>query len=86
MHIERGRLGQFFFLMGLFGLVLFFTTDQSQHPQYQFFCGGALLILLGSYLFWRAFNPPAESSRFRRWRKWRQQQAARKQAKQQKKK
>jgi hypothetical protein len=85
MHIEKGRLGQFFFLMGLLGLVIFFTTDQSQNPQYLFFCGGALLILLGTFLFLRAFIPPAESSRFRGVRKWRQQQAERKKARQEKK-
>ena len=41
--MDRSRLGQFFFLIGLIMLIVFFGTDQSRNPQYYLFYLGAPL-------------------------------------------
>jgi hypothetical protein len=64
-RIELGRLGQFCFFIGLVLLVVFFATDQSQHPQVGFFFGGLILVISGIYLIRRDWKPQPPSNRFR---------------------
>ena len=70
MSVDRIRVGQFFLLLGLIALVIFFATRQSQTPMYALLCGGLALVSLGIYIFWRSWKAPEESGRFRSWRKW----------------
>lgn len=86
MQIEKGRLGQFFLVIGLILLAIFFTTDQSSSPACGLFFFGAVLAFLGGYLIWRDLKPPPETQRFRTLRKMRQKQAERKAKKLQSKK
>ncbi|MBN2148981.1 MAG: hypothetical protein JW726_16470 [Anaerolineales bacterium] len=83
MSIDKGRIGVFFLMIGLVLLVIFFTTDQAQHPAYGFFFIGAALTFLGGYLIWRNRKPPAPTERFRTLRKMRQKQAERREKKKQ---
>ena len=84
MNIEKGRVGLFFIFMGLVSLLIFFTTDQAEHPSYQLFFLGAFGILLGGYLFWRDMKPAAPVERFRgihRWQARRREKEAKRQEK-----
>ena len=65
MHIERGRVGQFFLFLGIFLLAIFFSTDPGVDPVIGFFLSGAGLVLFGLYLIRRAWKPPTTSNRFR---------------------
>ncbi len=77
MEIEKGRVGQFILFIGLILLVIFFTTDQAKHPQYELFFFGLIGVGCGVYLIWRDLKPPPESQRFRSLRKWRDKQGDR---------
>ena len=59
------QIGQFFLVIGLILLVIFFGTDQVHRPAYTYFCGGLLILLLGIYLYWRDRPPVKPSGRFR---------------------
>jgi Na+/phosphate symporter len=85
MHIEKGRVGQFFLFIGLLLLVIFFTTDQAKHPQYGFFFIGVIVLCLGIYLIWRDLKPPEESQRFRAFRRWRERGKEKKKEKEEEK-
>lgn len=69
MHIEKGRLGEFFLFIGLILLIIFFATDQSQDPQAWLFFLGLLVLGLGFYFIRRDWKPPGPSQRFRIFRK-----------------
>ena len=62
--MDRSRLGQFFFIIGLIMLIVFFGTDQSRNPQYYLFYLGAPLTAGGLFLFWHYRNPPPPANRF----------------------
>jgi hypothetical protein len=64
MEVEPYRLAQFFLLIGVVLLVLFFGTDQSQNPQFGLFFLAALITGLGAFLMFRAYKPPPPSGRF----------------------
>jgi hypothetical protein len=87
MQVEKRKVGQFFLYLGLILLVIFFASDQAQHPAYGYFFAGAGLVFLGGYLMWRD-RPPVEpnTERFRTLRKIREQQKKRAEEKAKKKK
>jgi hypothetical protein len=62
MHVERGRVGQYFLFVGIFLLVIFFFTEP---PLVGFFLSGIGLAILGLYMIRRAWKPPPPSGRFR---------------------
>ena len=49
MQMEKGRLGQFFLVIGLICLVIFVTTNRVDNPAYGFFIAGLALSLLGGF-------------------------------------
>jgi len=68
----KRKIGQFFLYLGLILLVIFFTTDQAQHPAYGYFFSGFGLALLGILMMWRYRNPvEPNTERFRTVRKLR---------------
>jgi hypothetical protein len=70
MQIDKSRIGQFFLALGLFLLIIFLATDQSQHPQFGLFFFAAFSLAGGIYLFLRFRKPPIPSERFRAVRKY----------------
>jgi len=85
MKIEKSRLGSFFLFIGLVLWVIFFVTDQVNHPSYGYFFVGAVALFLGGYLWWRNQKPAPESARFRSMRRMRQKRAERREKKKKKK-
>ena len=71
MNIRLGRVGQFFFFIGIILLVVFFATDQNKNFQPGFFFFGLALSFFGVYLIWRDWKPTGESKRFRTLRRMR---------------
>lgn len=65
MHVETGRVGQFFLFVGVILLVIFFSTDPDTPPLVGFFLWGAGLVLLGLYMIRRDWKAPPPSERFR---------------------
>jgi hypothetical protein len=65
MHVERGKVGQYFLFLGVLLLVIFFSTDPAAPPLIGFFVWGAVLALFGLYLIRRNWKTPQPSSRFR---------------------
>lgn len=65
MHVERGRVGQYFLFVGVLLLAIFFSTDPGTPPLVGFFLWGAGLVLLGLYLIRRDWKTPPTSGRFR---------------------
>jgi hypothetical protein len=81
MHVEKGRVGKFFFVLGLFLLVIFFSVDRSLPPQFEFFLGGTTFLCLGIFLMWRGYKPSPTSDRFRSWRKMQERSREKKESK-----
>ncbi len=79
MEVNKGRVGQFFLVVGLFFFTLFFATDQSSSPQVWTFFAGMAGTTLGVYMMWTSFKPQ-KSTRFRLFNDARQKQAAKKQS------
>jgi hypothetical protein len=65
MHVEKGRVGQFFLFLGVILLVIFFSTDPNAQPLVGFFLWGAGLVILGLYMIRRDWKTPPSSGRFR---------------------
>ena len=87
MRIEKRKVGWFFIYLALILLIIFFASDQAQHPAYGFFFAGFALLLLGGYLIWRDHKPAEPNpERFRTLRKLREQQDKRKTERQERKK
>jgi len=63
------RLGQFFLLIGLILLILFFFTEGGQNPRPLLLLGGLASTVFGISLIWRSRAPAAPSERFRTVRK-----------------
>ncbi len=57
--------GEFFLVVGLILLSVFFATDLADIPAFGYFCFGSLLLIWGIYLIWRSYVPPPPSPRFR---------------------
>ncbi len=77
MEISKGRIGQYLFILGLFFLVIFFATDQSQNLQPGFFFAGLPLTLVGASMMWKSWKPQ-KSTRFRLFNDARQKMSAKK--------
>lgn len=78
MQMQKGRVGQFFLIIGLISLVIFITTNQVDNPTYGYFVAGLALSLLGGFMIFQDRKPPAPTARFHSYRKMRQKQAERK--------
>lgn len=70
MSIDKSRIGLFFLLIGLFLMIIFFATDQSQNPKFWMFFFGILSLSLGIYMALRFRRQPEDSGRFRLLRKY----------------
>lgn len=87
MRSFRARLGQFFLLVGLACLILFYASAANHTAVFELLLAGLPLSVLGAYLVLKALPPPpAETQRFRALRRWRQKRAEKKKAQPQKKK
>lgn len=64
MEVDKYRLAQYFLIIGIVLLVVFFATDQSQNPQFGLFFIGALATGLGAFLMVKSYKPPPPSTRF----------------------
>ena len=77
--MDRSRLGQFFLLLGLIGLVVFITGDPVKSPGvFGYLLGGLALSLLGVFMMVKNRKPPPPTARFATYRKMRQKSAERK--------
>jgi hypothetical protein len=82
MRLFKFQIGQFFLVIGVFMLAVFFVTDQSRSPQFLLFFGGVLVIAVGISIMMRNREPPTgESARFRRVRQYRQKSRERQEKK-----
>jgi hypothetical protein len=82
MRSIKFQIGEFFLVIGVILLAVFFVTDQSQNPQFILFFGGLLSAAAGISLMVRNREPfTGESARFRRVRRYRQKQRERQELK-----
>jgi hypothetical protein len=65
----KWSIGQFFLLVGILLLVLYFATSQVDSPIVYYFCFGVIFLLFGVYMMWIGRNPPIASDRFRSFRR-----------------
>jgi uncharacterized membrane protein YbhN (UPF0104 family) len=61
----KWQVGQFFLVVGVLLLILYFITNQAKNPTILYFCGGTLMLILGIYMMWLGRNPPLDRERFR---------------------
>jgi hypothetical protein len=71
MHVEKGRVGQYFLFVGVILLIIFFSIDPGAPPLFGLFFWGIGLVGLGLYLIRRDWKKPPPSGRFRLLRKLR---------------
>jgi Sec-independent protein translocase protein TatA len=84
MQTFKFQIGQFFLVIGVIMLAVFFVTDQGKNPQFLLFFGGLLIIAAGVSLMTRNRTPLAgESMRFRGVRRYRQKSRERREKKRQ---
>jgi hypothetical protein len=84
MKVFKFQLGQFFLVVGVIMLALFFVTGEGGHPQYLLFFGGVLIGGGGVSLMFRSRPASAsESARFRQVRRMRQKSRERREKKRQ---
>jgi len=85
MRAFKFQIGEFFLVIGVILLAVFFVTDQSRNPQYILFFGGLLVSAAGFSLMVRNHEPATgESARFRGVRRYRQKSRERRERKRQK--
>jgi hypothetical protein len=80
MHIEKGRLGQFFLFIGLILLILFAGSSQTQGTQVGYFCLSMLVFAVAFFLIFKDWKPPSAGSRFSSLRKITQRKGGKGQA------
>ena len=86
MQLEKSKVGQYFIYIGLILLVVFFVSDQDNHPAYAYLFAGFGLLLVGGYIYWRGLQPVCPNpERFRTLRKLRERRAKRTEERTQKK-
>jgi len=84
MRAIKFQIGEFFLVIGVILLAVFFVTDQSRNPQFSLFFGGLLVSAAGISLMLRNREPiAAESARFRGVRRYRQKSRERREKKRQ---
>ena len=78
MQVEKGKVGQFFFFIGLILLVVFFISSLGRIPAFGYLLGGLGLMVLGGYLYIQD-RPPVDpnTARFRTVRKVRERREKR---------
>jgi hypothetical protein len=64
MHIEKGRVGEFFLFVGLILLILFAGAGQAGATQLEFLCLSLITFALAFWLIWKDWKAPAPRSRF----------------------
>jgi hypothetical protein len=64
LFMWKWNVGQFFSLLGILLLVLYFATSQGDSPIVYYFCFGVIFVLFGAYMMWIGRNPPIASDRF----------------------
>jgi len=85
MKTFMSQIGQFFLVIGVIMLAVFFVTAYNQSPHFLLFFGGVLAAGFGISLMLRNRTTPAgESARFRRVRRARQKARERREKKRQK--
>ncbi len=73
MRAFKFQIGQFFLVIGVIMLAVFFVTDQGKNPQFLWFFGGLLAGAAGVTIMYRnRESQSGESARFRRLRQYRQ--------------
>ena len=84
MRAFRFEIGEFFLVIGVIMLAIFFVTVQSQSPIFMLLFGGLLVGGFGLSLMMRNRTPRTEgSARFRRVRRYRQKAQERREKKRQ---
>jgi hypothetical protein len=82
MRQLKFQIGQFFLVIGVIMLAVFFVTDQSQNPQYLLFFGSFVVLAAGISLMVRNREPlGGDSARFRSVRRYRQKSRERQEMK-----
>ena len=73
MPVEKSKVGQFFIIIGLILLVIFFISSLGRAPAFGYLLGGLGLVILGGYIYLQD-RPPADpnTARFRTVRKVRE--------------
>jgi len=85
MRAFKSQIGQYFLVIGVIMLAVFFVTDQSQNPQFLLFFGGLVVGGFGFFLMWGSRSSRTdESARFRSVRRYRQKSRERREMKRQK--
>ena len=85
MRVFKFQIGEFFLVIGVILVAVFFVTDQSRNPQYSLFFGGLLASVAGISLMVRNREPiTGDSARFRGVRRYRQKSLERREKKRQK--
>ncbi len=85
MRTFKYQIGQFFLVIGVFLLAIFFVTGQTSNPQYMLFFGGVLITGAGvSLILHNRTAYTGESARFRGVRRYRQKARERREKKRQK--
>jgi hypothetical protein len=72
------RIGNFFILIGVILLLIFFFSDYSRSPVYNLVCIGLPLVVLGVFLKRKGHQPLPPSDRFRIIHQYRQKSAEKK--------
>jgi hypothetical protein len=84
MRNFKFQIGQFFLVIGVIMLAVFFVTDQSHNPQYLLFFGSLLVGGFGfSLMMKNRSSRSEESARFRSVRRYRQKERERREKKRQ---
>jgi hypothetical protein len=66
------RIGTFFLVIGMLGLILFIASDLGDTAYFQYFVIGIILLSAGLIFKRASAPPPAPSKRFEGIRKWQQ--------------
>jgi Ca2+/Na+ antiporter len=69
MHIEKGRIGQFFLFVAIVLFIFLLGMNQFGSAQLGLMCLSMCFFILAIVLIWRDWKPRAGSERFRSLRK-----------------
>ena len=78
MPVERSKLGQFAFVVGLILTAVFFAAGEGRGMAVGYLLSGLVLMFLGGYLYFRSGKPAdPNTARFRTLRKYRERKTKR---------